>query len=183
MEGEQSCDNRIARIKETEKENRIKQLKEDIETATYLVYRQAPQLPNARVFGPLPRVDGQSAVVAVAELAVETAKNGSLTGAHFLIQTAYRDFANLAERETAAATDKPLKRWGMRGRGLTCAVESIMWPKASSNAGKDVYSGWIAVLNYVKELVLETAKSKGVMKPGSNCADQLRGAPRSKRVV
>lgn len=32
LEGEQSCDNRIARIKETEKENRIKQLKEDIET-------------------------------------------------------------------------------------------------------------------------------------------------------
>ena len=133
--------------------------KEDIATATHLVYRQAPQLPNARVFGPLPRVDGQSAVVAVAELAAETAKNGSLTGAHFLIQTAYRHFANLAEREIAAATDKPLKRWGMRGRGLTCAVESIMWPKASSNAGKDVYSGWLAVLNYVKELVLEAIKN------------------------
>ena len=110
--------------------------------------------------------------MAVAELAAETAKNGSLTGAHFLIQTAYRDFANLAEREIAAATDKPFKRWGMRGRGLTCAVESIMWPKASSNAGKDVYSGWIAVLNYVKELVLETSKSKGVLKPGSSLWEQ-----------
>jgi hypothetical protein len=32
LEGEQSCDNRIARIKETEKETRIKQLREDIET-------------------------------------------------------------------------------------------------------------------------------------------------------
>ena len=60
-------------------------------------------------------VAGQSAIVAVAEIAANTANKCSLVGAHHLIQIAYREFANAAEREIAATIDKPLKCWGNVG--------------------------------------------------------------------
>ncbi len=92
-----------------------------VTTLRALHLRKPPDIGKERVYGPIPPPPDWSLARRRAEDALASARSGR-GNLQELLDDAYREWANLAEREIADYTGRDPKKWGERGR-----LPNLVW--------------------------------------------------------
>ncbi len=101
-----------------------------------LAVRQPPALPVDGVYGPVPPPQQWDKVQQAAEEALaEARRSGSGGRTQTLIDAAYAEWCQLAEREVADATGVEPAKWGLRGQLPKMRWRSVL-PERSSKKGQ-----------------------------------------------